>query len=256
MLTCWTASGAHLTAGTGNEYGVLRLPADLTRLWSEAYVSCSPTVPEGEGGMVERIVNPEEHTFRSARFKRVVREAVRFLNSTPIHSLAPAPFDGVGAYALYYLGTFEHYTRMAAANREKLVKPVYVGKAVPPGWRTARAHLAQQTPTLHSRLRKHARSIEQANNLRPEDFRCRFVILAGAETDLVTAIEADLIRTHRPLWNTTVDGFGNHDPGSGRYNQAPSEWDILHPGRPWVKRLTGTAPMLERIVSKVRKRRS
>lgn len=39
------------------------------------------------------------------------------------------------------------------------------------------------------------------------------------------------------IWNTTVTGFGNHDPGSGRYNQARSSWDVLHPGRPWADRL-------------------
>jgi hypothetical protein len=29
----------------------------------------------------------------------------------------------------------------------------------------------------------------------------------------------------------------NHDPGSGRYNQQISPWDILHPGRAWAKKL-------------------
>ena len=48
-----------------------------------------------------------------------------------------------------------------------------------------------------------------------------------------------------------VDGFGNHDPGSGRYNQAKSEWDVLHPGRPWIKKLTGIPPNLEQIEAKI-----
>src|SRR5262249_6824895 len=47
-----------------------------------------------------------------------------------------------------------------------------------------------------------------------------------------------MIRTAAPVWNVVVDGFGNHDPGSGRYNQKVSPWDTLHPGRPWVIRLT------------------
>jgi hypothetical protein len=68
---------------------------------------------------------------------------------------------------------------------------------------------------------------------------------------LVVPVEAELIRRHRPLWNSIIDGFGNHDPGRGRYNQARSEWDVLHPGRPWVKRLTGESPHLEDIVAKV-----
>lgn len=43
------------------------------------------------------------------------------------------------------------------------------------------------------------------------------------ESDLVVPVEAELIRKYRPLWNTIIDGFGNHLAGSGRYNQARSE---------------------------------
>ena len=37
------------------------------------------------------------------------------------------------------------------------------------------------------------------------------------------------MKLHSPLWNTTVDGFGNHDPGKGRYEQAISDWDVPDP---------------------------
>jgi hypothetical protein len=46
-----------------------------------------------------------------------------------------------------------------------------------------------------------------------------------------------LIEKNKPLWNVVVDGFGNHDPGSGRYNQQISAWDTIHPGRSWAKKL-------------------
>lgn len=78
------------------------------------------------------------------------------------------------------------------------------------------------------------------------------MILEGIESDLVVPVEAELIRQYTPLWNTVIDGFGNHDPGSGRYNQARSEWDVLHPGRPWAKRLTGTSPVRKDVIEKVR----
>jgi len=39
------------------------------------------------------------------------------------------------------------------------------------------------------------------------------------------------------LWNIVLDGFGNHEPGSGRYNQQRSAWDIIHPGRQWAEKL-------------------
>ena len=29
-------------------------------------------------------------------------------------------------------------------------------------------------------------------------------------------------------------GFGNHDPGSGRYKGLRPRWDVLHPGRAWA----------------------
>lgn len=81
------------------------------------------------------------------------------------------------------------------------------------------------------------------------------MILQDAEADLITAVEAQLIRRYTPLWNTIVDGFGNHDPGKGRYDQAPSEWDVLHPGRPWVRRLRGRPPDIETILTKIRQSR-
>jgi hypothetical protein len=79
------------------------------------------------------------------------------------------------------------------------------------------------------------------------------MILRDYESNLISTVEAELIRRYRPLWNTVVDGFGNHDPGSGRYNQAPSEWDILHPGRFWATRLTGTPPAMKIIIESIRR---
>jgi hypothetical protein len=177
----------------------------------------------------------------------VVNEAIAFFLATPIYPLAPdVRFSGSGVYALYYTGDFPLYASIANAGRA-----IYVGKAVAPGWRTARV-TASDTPDLLGRLRQHAHSIAQATNLRVEHFQCQFVILEGTEGDLVVPVEAELIRRYQPLWNSSVDGFGNHDPGSGRYNQAKSEWDVLHPGRKWAEHLVGQSPNLERIMAKIR----
>jgi len=191
------------------------------------------------------------HIFHSPRFQSVGDEAIEFFNETPIHELpTPVSFVGTGVYALYYLGGFDLYTRIASRNQETPSQPIYDGKAVPPGWRTARSQ-ETDTPVLYRRLREHSRSIQQAANLEADNFRCRFMILGGIESDLVVPVEAKLIRRYAPLWNSVIDGFGNHDPGSGRYNQAKSEWDVLHPGRPWAERLTGESPHLEEIIDKV-----
>jgi len=175
--------------------------------------------------------DPARHVFHSPKFQSVVDDAIKFFARTPEHPLPPpAQFIGSGVYGLYYAGDYELYAKISVLNQSACVQPIYVGKAVPPGWRTARV-IDSQTPDLHQRLNQHARSIQQGANLQIDHFKCRFMILSGVEGDLVVPIEAELIRRYRPLWNSVVDGFGNHDPGSGRYNQARSEWDILHPGR-------------------------
>lgn len=190
-----------------------------------------------------------QHTFRSPSFQRIVDEAISFFARTPVHSLPPpGPFAGSGVYGLYYTGSGALYARISDLG---CTRPIYVGKAVPTGWRAARTS-ADDTPNLYTRLREHTRSIEQAVDLEVEEFRCRFVILAGGEADLLVPVEAELIRRYHPLWNTTVDGFGNHDPGSGRYDQAKSAWDVLHPGRPWVERLTGRSPERGDVQARVR----
>ena len=181
----------------------------------------------------------------------MVKDAIKFFLETPICGLPPAEqFVGSGVYALYYTGSHELYVKIASVNRKRPTAPIYVGKAVPPGWRTARTTISE-SPDLFRRLNEHSRSLEQAKDLVQSDFCCRFMILADIESDLVVPVEAELIRELRPLWNTIVDGFGNHDPGAGRYNQAPSEWDTLHPGRTWAQRLTGNPPQLDAIIARV-----
>ena len=202
--------------------------------------------------MSQSSVNPDQHTFRSPKFKSVVKEAVEFLTQTPVHPLPPATdFVGVGVYALYYLGSFDYYSHIAHQNQQDCHQPIYIGKAVPAGWRTARTAHTDQDKALYQRLQEHARSIASVENLEVHDFCCRFMILNGVETDLISGVESELIRTYTPLWNTVVDGFGNHDPGKGRYNQARSEWDVLHRGRNWADRLSGPEPQLESVIAKI-----
>lgn len=194
----------------------------------------------------------EKHTFRSPKLKSVVEDAIEFFSETPAHQLPPPErFLGAGVYALYYTGDYALYNPIAFQNRRGLSRPIYVGKAVSPGWRTAKVQETETTDLLN-RLRQHARSIEQAENLKLADFECRFMILGGVECDLIGPVEAALTRRFESLWNVAVDGFGNHDPGAGRYNQAKSEWDVLHPGRLWAQKLVGRQPRpLEYIVQEV-----
>jgi hypothetical protein len=196
-------------------------------------------------------INIVLHQFRAPLLTSMVLEAISFFVQTPVHALPPAePFPGVGVYALYLLNDANIYRDLADPAAQW---PIYVGKAVPRGWRTARvADTTLRTP-LYARLRQHASSIDQVVNLQRQQFATRFMLLGGFESDLIIPVEAELIRAYSPLWNTVIDGFGNHDPGAGRYDQALSEWDSLHPGRAWAARLRGEVPARDAILEKIRR---
>lgn len=201
--------------------------------------------------MTSNAFNDSDHIFKSEAFQSVVQAAVAFFASTPVHVLPPtSKFIGPGVYGLYYVGDFSVYSPLAKYNASEIRHPIYIGKAVPQGWRTGRAADAERDD-LHGRLREHGKSINQVSNLSLSDFRCRFMILKGTEADLIAPVEAALIRTYSPLWNQTVAGFGLHDVGKERYNQIRTQWDTLHPGRSWTKKVTGATPDVDGIQSAI-----
>lgn len=151
-------------------------------------------------------------------------------------------FEGAGVYALYYTGDFYLYRPITAANtNEQFGWPIYVGKAVPKGSRKGGLGLnAAPGTVLFDRLTEHAKTIRQVENLKVVDFGVRYLTV---EDIWIPLGENLLIEMFKPLWNMTLDGFGNHDPGSGRHKQQSSPWDILHPGRPWATRLATGKPL-------------
>lgn len=194
-----------------------------------------------------------KHVYDSEAFDEIIKDTIRFFNGTPIQPLPPSErFAGTGVYALYYTGKFPLYRSLYEQNRIAYTMPVYVGKAVPQGWRQARiATRTKSSYELYNRLIEHTHSIENAGNINLDDFCCRFMILEDAAANLIGTVEAALIRHYMPLWNSCIDGFGNHDPGSGRYNQAKSDWDVLHPGREWADRCIGVSCPLIDVENKV-----
>lgn len=196
----------------------------------------------------------EEHVYRSKEFEEIIKDTIRFFNGTPVHVLPPPQkFAGTGVYALYYTGRSPLYDPFYEINRTFYNLPIYIGKAVPEGWRQGRVkkNAAKFSNELNNRLNQHARSIVQVDNLDLEDFKCRFMILEDEASNLISVIEAALIREYLPLWNTSVDGFGNHDPGKGRYNQARSNWDIIHKGRPWADKCLGLSSTASAVESAI-----
>ena len=204
--------------------------------------------------MKQQAFDRSEHVYRSDALAELVKDAVRFFNGTPVHTLPPPEsFLGTGVYALYYTGSNPLYKRYAELNRLSYGHPIYVGKAVPKGWRQARSsdNALNQSHELIGRLREHGRSITLGAELALEDFMCRFVIFEEGGSDMISTIEAALIKLNKPLWNTAVDGFGNHDPGSGRYEQAKSDWDVIHEGRAWANKCNGKHAEKDTVISNI-----
>lgn len=177
----------------------------------------------------EQVYNPLDK-------KNLGRNVAERLLAQQVHPLPPKrTFMGAGAYAIYYSGGHPIYRHLAEINRKSLYIPIYVGKTVPPGARKGEFGLdAPPGPALFNRLNEHADSIREAKNLDIKDFHCRYLVVDDIWIPLAEAI---LIERFGPVWNKVLDGFGNHDPGKGRYNQQRSPWDALHPGRKWAERL-------------------
>lgn len=170
--------------------------------------------------------------------KRNLGESVATaLLARPVLPLAQLElFTGAGVYALYYTGGFPAYQEIATRNQGNAwALPIYVGKAVPAGSRKGGMGLGDNPgQVLHKRLREHLESIEAVNNLEARDFGCRYLTVDDIWIPLGESL---LIARFSPIWNTLVDGFGNHDPGKGRHAGLRPRWDTLHPGRRWAGRL-------------------
>lgn len=158
------------------------------------------------------------------------------------------PFKGAGIYAIYYTGDFPLYAPIAQRNRDgRFEVPIYVGKAVPAGARKGGFGLGiDPGNALFNRLREHGQSVEQSSNLNLGDFHCRFLVVDDIWIPLGESL---LISKFSPLWNQWLDGFGNHDPGKGRYQQERSRWDVLHPGRAFAMKCAERREGLDQIVS-------
>jgi hypothetical protein len=143
---------------------------------------------------------------------------------------------GPGIYAIYYVGDFPQYQRIAEDNRDgKFECPIYVGMVMPKESRRAGSFNSESpTEALFRRLRHHSESIEAVGNLRLDDFCFRCL----AVDDLWIRLgETHMIDRFQPLWNKVVEGFGIKTPGKRRKDQHTSLWDTIHPGRKFVRRL-------------------
>ena len=179
-------------------------------------------------------------------YENLARSVVTALLESVSTALPPTKkFSGSGVYALYYTGSLPYYSHISSSD---LDKPIYVGKAVPTGARKGSSGVdSESTTELYRRLHDHAKSIDQAENIDLVEFQTRYLVV---EQIWITLAERFLINHFRPLWNTVIDGFGNHDPGSGRRDMRHPRWDIVHPGRSWAMKLQAaeTAKEIIRLI--------
>ncbi len=180
-----------------------------------------------------------------------VAEALLGRKPRPLGSVEP--FFGAGIYALYYCGTLAPYQRLASLNQDGDPQaPIYVGKAIPAGGRKGvAADAPTRTKALFNRLREHAESIDLSANLDLADFVCRYL---PVDDIWIPLGESLLIAKFAPVWNVLVDGFGNHDPGKGRYQGLQPRWDVLHPGRAWAAKCQPRGETAEMIARDIESR--
>lgn len=177
-------------------------------------------------------------TFNPLDYGAISDSLADFLMKSPlVHFSDVEPFYGGGVYALFYTGSFPAYHRLAEQNsKEPGSWPIYIGKSSPSTRKGIDDLRDADAPEAGSGLFKrvcnnHFKSIDNAVNLTTDDFQIRMVVLSSIWVPLA---ESAMISRYSPLWNSIVDGFGNHDPGSGRAGTKLSVWDRLHPGRPWA----------------------
>jgi hypothetical protein len=158
-------------------------------------------------------------------------------------------FNGAGIYAIYYSGDFPAYEPLAERNKDgRFLAPIYVGEAVPKGTRKGGNLESGSGAALYNRLKQHRSNIE-ATNLDVADFHCRYLVVDDIWIPLGESL---LIAKFSPLWNKLVDGFGNHNPGKGRFKGLRPRWDVLHPGRPWADKCESRAETADQIIGEVR----
>jgi hypothetical protein len=100
---------------------------------------------------------------------------------------------------------------------------------------------------LYKRLREHAETItDSSGTLKLVDFHVRYLVVE----DIWIPLGENLLIAHfQPAWNLLLDGFGNHDPGSGRYKGERPTWDTVHPGRAWAAKCQANARSKAQILA-------
>ena len=176
----------------------------------------------------------EDHVYSNPAFAEFLKDAVRSFNGSPVAPMPPPSFIGSGVYALYCTAVKGPYAKFGKEiNRLEYKVPIYVGKAVPPGWRQSRQldGSADKSTPLYSRLCQHSHSIEQGKGLSLSDFACRVLPFSASEQTLATKIVDFMVTLYKPLWNTIVRGFSRPHFTDYAGQTIHSNWEVMHNGK-------------------------
>jgi hypothetical protein len=209
---------------------------------------------KSDEGQFETMTDPKPYNpLDRVHLGASVAEAMLERDPEPLADFSRKSFKGAGIYAIYYVGDFKPYTVIATRNVDKKFEaPIYIGKAVPAGARKGNEvlHGGGTGPVLCNRLKEHAESIKAAKTtLDIADFHCRYLVV---EDIWIPLGETLLIATYSPIWNKRLEGFGNHDPGKGRYNGLRPMWDVLHPGRSWADKCKARTETAEELSNDIK----
>jgi len=134
-------------------------------------------------------------------------------------AIAMGTLEGVkarGMFTLYPRGDFPDfpaYRGYVNASLRGCRVPIFVGTASGP---------------LYRRLERWYNILDEVDNLTPEQFTCRYLLL---DKLYLPEGKEEVRRQFMPLWNVYLKGHGNNDLGITHGAQERSRFDTVHPGR-------------------------
>lgn len=164
---------------------------------------------------------PSEHGYKNDAFAELVKDAILFFNGPPVHRLPPPEsLLGTGVYAIYYTGKNPVYKKYAELN------PLSYGTQYRSATQCQRAGDKYGFPTISSVNPKNC--LAACGNTAEQRYRSRYGA-SGLQLPVCYFWGCQLRREQRhrgradqieyTILEYCRDGFGNHDPGSVRYEQ-------------------------------------
>ena len=163
----------------------------------------------------------EDHVYHNEAFAELCKDAVRAFNGTPVCGMPPPRFTGSGVYAIYCTakrGIYERYGNKV--NRMGYNVPIYVGKAVPKGWREENPEAFCSLP-IKNQILFWQGEIEKTIGVSANDFHCRISQIDEQSLTLIDGMYDTLIDAFHPVWNAVFCSCINK-------NDVALRWKMIH----------------------------